>query len=369
MDKEQPSEFSAQERFILQIRECAGRLAYVQEREQILSDCAKFFADFAGSEDVLIIDLSRDSLDLYRSAEAGAKDQSGATVILEESVAPLFDLLRDRYMSELGIRIFNRKILEAPEGIEEDLIAEALEQLGMAQGFILPLTVARNFGTENVMGILLINNVPSHRFADPAHLALLRMAADLLSVTADNMDLGNSLARLRPNDLMTGLASRNRFASQLAQEVSRAEFLNRTFALVLVDIDNFKSLAIRQGYRYGDLVVKTVADDILLEARPIDLVCRWGSKEFIILLPELSSKQALEFAERCRNKIGAHAITPDDYREEIFVGTSFGIVVYPEHGRNSEVLLRHAELALLHAQLSGRNQSALWSDKWLAADA
>lgn len=367
MDKDLRSEFSAQERFIIAIRDCAYRLATRQDREDILNDTACCFADFSGASDALIIDISREALELYRSAEEGEEPES--TVILEESIVPILDLLRDRYLSELGIRIFNQRIVDPPEGIPDDLITEALEELGMTHGFIMPLTVARHYFAENVQGFLLIKNIPSNRFADPAHLALLRMAADLLSLTGDNSELGNALARLRPTDQITGLASNHRLMSQLTEEVERATYLGRTFALILADIDNFKSLHLRQGYRFGDLVIKTVADDLLLESRPIDMVSRWGSEEYLVLMPEVAEADALDFAERSRKRVAEHPITPNDYLEEIFVSLSCGVVMFPAHGRNAEHLLRNAELALLQSKLNGRNQSTLWSADFLLADA
>ena len=367
MEKESNSQFSAQERFILAIRDCAYKLAADQDRQDILAECASLFAEFSAASDSLIIDISRDELEIYRSAEDGEDPES--TVILVESVAPLLDLLRDRYLDELGIRIFNQKIIVPPEGVADDALAEALEELGMTQGFILPLTIARHYFSENILGFLLIKNVPSNRFADPGHLALLRMAADLLSLTADNAELGSALARLRPTDQVTGLASKNRLLLHLSEEVQRAKYLQRPFALVLGDIDNFKSLNVRQGYRFADLVLKTVADDMLAESRPIDIVSRWGSEEFLVLMPEAAAEEAFDFAERCRKKILEHPITPNDYLEEIFVSLSFGVVVYPDHGRNIEHLLRNAELALLQSKLNGRNQSMLWSEEWLLADA
>lgn len=367
MEKETPSQFSAQERFILAIRDCAYKLSADQDREDILAVCASLYDEFCAASDVIIIDISRDELEIYRSSEEGEDPES--TVILVESVVPLLDLLRDRYLEELGIRIFNQKIVDPPEGVADDCITEALEELGMTQGFILPLTIARHYFAENILGFVLIKNVPSNRFADPGHLALLRMATDLLSLTADNAELGSALARLRPTDQVTGLASKNRLLAHLSEEVARASYLQRSFALVLGDIDDFKSLNLRQGYRFADLVLKTVADDILAESRPIDIVSRWGSEEFLILMPETSAEDAFDFAERCRRRIAEHPITPNDYLEEIFVSLSFGVVVYPEHGQTLEHLLRNAELALLQSKLNGRNQSMLWSEEWLLADA
>ena len=361
MERDQISELSAQERFISKIRECAARLAIPHNREEVFNESSLLFTEFAGATDTLIIDTSRDTLDLYRSAEQDGETKASTTVILEESVEPILSLLRDRYMNAYGIRIFQQLIVEPPEGVEEDEISEALEELGMTQGIILPLTVARNFGSENVTGILLIFNVPPHRFADPGHLALLGLAADLLSVTADNADLGNALARLRPIDLVTGLASRSRLNTQLAQEIERATYLNRTFALVHADIDNLKMLNSHQGYRYGDLVIKVIAFDILAEARPIDTVSRWAGEEYLVLMPEVTCDEALDFAERCRKTVSEHAISPDDYHEEVFVTLSSGLVMFPDHGRSSELLLRNAELALLHSKLSGRNRTTVWS--------
>ncbi len=366
MNKAQPSEISAQERFIIAIRDCACRLAARQEREKILNETASCFAEFSSASDALIIDISRDSLELYRSSENGEEPET--TVVLEESVAPLLDLLRDRYLTELGIRVFNLRIVDPPDGIPDDFIAEALEELGVNQGFILPLTVARHYFAENVQGFLLLKNVPSHKFADPGHLALLRMATDLLSLTGDNTELGYALARLRPTDQTTGLASNHKLMSQLLEEVERAKYLNRSFALVLADIDNFKSFNLRQGYRFGDLVVKTVADDLLLESRPIDMVSRWGSEEYLVLLPEVGPAEAMDFAERCRKRVAEHPITPNDYLEEIFVSLSFGISLFPEHGNSAEHLLRNVELALLQSKLSGRNRSTVWSEEFLLAD-
>lgn len=365
MDKVQPSESSTQENFILRIRECAEKLAINQARDDVLSESAHVFADFAGAQDALIIDLSRETLDVYRSKE-DSNEANKATVVLEESVAPILDLLRDRYLHELGIRFFNKRIVNPPESVADDLLSEALDELGLTNGFILPLTIVRNFGSENILGILLINGVPSHRFADPAHLALLRMAADLLSLTADNADLGNALARLRPTDQMTGLASKNKLLSLLNQEVSRSNFLGRSFALILADIDDLRSVNMRQGYRYADLIIKTVAEDILLESRAIDTVCRWGGAEYLVLMPESSSDVALDFAERCRKRVAAHPITPNDYLEEIFITLSFGVVSYPEHGSSSELLLRNVDLCIVQAKLNGKNQSLVWQTEWSA---
>ena len=363
MENQELTSVAGQDDFIQRLRHCAQKLASrAPDRAEILTEAAKLFAAYASAADAVLMDFSRETLDIYRSGESAKGKGSGSTVIFEESVAPLVELLHDRFIDDLGIRVFDRKVIDAPNDIEDDVISQALDELGMNQGFVFPLKVVRNFGAQNIQGLLLIRDVPSAHFADPAKFALLRMALDLISLTSDNMDLGNSLSRLRTTDLMTGLASRNRFMSALAQEIERSEYLGRSFGVIHGDIDKAKLLNTDHGYRYGDLIIKTVAEDLLAEARPIDLVCRWGGEEYIMLLPELSAEDVFEVAERCRKRIETHPISPDEFRQEVFVSISFGVVAYPEHGITADHLYRNADLALLQAKMDGRNRSVLWSD-------
>lgn len=364
MEKQELTSVAGQDDFIQRLRACAQKLASrVPDRAEILTEAARLFASFASASDAVLMDFSRETLDIYRSGDVTrGKCTAASTVIFEESLTPLVELLHDRFIDDLGMRIFDRRIVDAPPDLDEEVISKALEELGMTQGFIFPLKVVRNFGAQNIQGLMLIKNVSSARFADPSHFALLRMALDLLSLTSDNMDLGNSLSRLRTTDQMTGLASRSRFTASLTQEIARSEYLGRTFGLIHGDIDKAKLFNIDHGYRYGDLIIKTVAEDLLAESRPIDLVCRWGGEEYIMLLPELSAQEVFDVAERCRKRIEEHPIAPDDFRQEVFVSISFGVVAYPEHGATADLLYRNADLALLQAKMDGRNRTVMWSE-------
>lgn len=358
-----------QENFIFGLRNCAADIAAIEKREEVLTEVANLFTEVSEASAALIIDFSREKLDLYRSTKGGSELALTSTaVILEESIGPLLELIQDRYIHQSGIKVANKQIVNPLENVDKNVLSAALDELGINQGFIIPLMISRNYGAENLFGILIINDVPSHLFADPAHLALLRLSADFLTLTADNMDMGNALARLKPTDQTTGLASRNRLLSTLAQELNRCEYLNSSFAILHADIDRLKELNSQDGYRYGDLVIKTVADLLLAESRPIDTVSRWAGEEYLILMPETGAENALEFAERCRKRINQEPITPDDYHQEIFVSISIGISLYPEHGTSTDILLRNAELALLHSKLNGRNQSSIWTESWKLAE-
>lgn len=180
MEKQELTGIAGQDDFIQRLRSCAQKLASrAPDRAEILSEAARLFANFATASDAVLMDFSRESLDVYRSGDVARSTGGSSTVIFEESLAPLVELLHDRYIDDLGIRVFDRRIIDAPQDMEEEVISQALEELGMNQGFILPMKVVRNFGAQNIQGLLLIKNVSSARFADPAHFGLLRMALDL----------------------------------------------------------------------------------------------------------------------------------------------------------------------------------------------
>ena len=349
--------------FIMSVRDCMERLS-LNDREEALIDAATLFANFAEASDALIVDLSKESIDLYRSREeSNRQHHQHSTVVMEESLAPVLEFIMDRCLDNTGLRIHNHNIIEPPEDVPHDLLQGSFEELGMSSGFVFPLAISRNYGTDKIQGLVLVRDAPSLRFADPLVFALLRMGVDLLSLSSDNCDLGSALSRLRSSDPLTGLATRHQLMAAIDKELERSAYFARSFALVMADIDELKSFVARNGQLFGDYAIKSVADELLAEARPVDVVCRYGSETFMVLLLECNAKAALDFAERCRQRIAQHMIMPRELDTDIFVTSSFGAVVFPEHGVRKETLLNKAELAILQSKLNGRNTVTLWSEE------
>ncbi len=354
---------SKQSEFIMSIRECMERLSW-SSKEEALVDAATICAEFAEASDALIIDLSKESIDLYRSSpESNRQHSQNSTVVLEESLAPVLEFIMDRCLDNTGLRIHNHRIIDPPDDIAPDLLQGSFEELGIASGFIFPLAITRNYGTDKIQGLVLVRNSPSSRFADPLVFALLRMGVDLLSLSSDNCDLGKALSRLRSSDPLTGLSTRHQLLLSLERELERAAFFGRSFALVMADIDELKSFLAINGHLFGDYAIKAVADELLAEARPVDVVCRFGGEEFLVLLPECQATAAQDFAERCRKRIADHMIMPRELDTDVYVTASFGVAVFPEHGLRKETLLNKVELALLASKLKGRNVVSIWQDE------
>lgn len=345
------------------MRDCTEKLSW-SDREEALIEASTIFANFAEASDAVIIDLSKETLDLYRSkSDSSAQTASQSpTVVMEESLVPVLEFIMDRCLDNTGMRIHNHKIIDPPEDVPADALEESFEELGMSSGFVFPLAITRNYGTDKIQGLVLIRNAPSRRFADPLVFALLRMGVDLLSLSSDNCDLGQALSRLRSSDSLTGLATRHQLFSAIDKELERSAFFARKFALVMADIDSLKSFVLKNGHLFGDYAIKAVADELMAEARPVDVVCRYGGEEFMVLLPECDEESAVAFAERCRRRISEHMIMPRELDTDVFVTASFGIVVFPAHGVRKETILNKAELAILQSKLNGRNTVTLWSD-------
>jgi len=125
-------------------------------------------------------------------------------------------------------------------------------------------------------------------------------------------------------------------------------------ALILIDIDHFKAINDQQGHQAGDLVLTALADLLSLHSRASDLVCRFGGEEFLVALPNTDLHVAAERAEQYRAALAG--IRLDWQGNQLTSTVSLGVSVFPDHGTELDVLLRHADLALYRAKHLGRNQ-------------
>ena len=159
-------------------------------------------------------------------------------------------------------------------------------------------------------------------------------------------------------DHLTGLANRRRFERQLDREVNRTLRYAHPFTLVMLDIDNFKSVNDRFGHNAGDEVIRGLGRVLQEGTRGIDLAARIGGEEFAILLVETGQSGALEVAERLRMMI----------REMIVPGVgqvtaSFGVAECPIGGQTAAEMLNSADVALYEAKRSGRDRVVVWQPK------
>jgi diguanylate cyclase (GGDEF)-like protein len=157
-------------------------------------------------------------------------------------------------------------------------------------------------------------------------------------------------------DPLTGLANRRVAESALETELRRADRFDEPLALLMTDLDDFKSINDRWGHPFGDEVLREFAASLRESIRDIDLSGRWGGEEFAVVLPGTDVEGGAALAERIRANLRARAITAPD-GEPVHVTASFGVAAYPQ-AEGKDDLVAAADAALYEAKRAGKDQVA-----------
>lgn len=163
-------------------------------------------------------------------------------------------------------------------------------------------------------------------------------------------DKNRQLEQLSITDPLTGLYNRNRLDTALEYEKGRSVRYNDIFSLVMIDIDNFKSLNDRFGHQIGDAALQQTGELIRNSVRFSDIPGRWGGEEFLIICPETYLEGASGLAERIRLE-AASQIFP----ESITLTVSAGAAEY-KNGEDRETLVKRVDDLLYKAKRAGKNQ-------------
>lgn len=167
------------------------------------------------------------------------------------------------------------------------------------------------------------------------------------------------LKLLAETDELTGLFNRRVFLRCLQFEESQFKRYGSEFSLIVLDLDKFKQVNDTYGHAGGDVVLKAVVDCLKDTQRASDISARIGGEEFVLILPKTSAKDALQVAERLREKISQLEITlPNDGQKVIRVTASLGVAGMSE--TLEENILRCADIALYQAKRNGRNRVELF---------
>jgi len=157
------------------------------------------------------------------------------------------------------------------------------------------------------------------------------------------------LHRLAITDELTGVFNRNHLNSVLSQEMARGRRYNKTFGLVMIDIDHFKSINDTLGHTAGDRVLQKVAQVLSTFIRRNDTLVRWGGEEFVVIAVEVDEKTLNHLCEKLR-----HRVEEDRYGSVDAVTVSIGATLLRKSD-TQDALLSRADTALYEAKGKGRN--------------
>ncbi|MBM7454551.1 diguanylate cyclase (GGDEF)-like protein/PAS domain S-box-containing protein [Oceanisphaera litoralis] len=186
------------------------------------------------------------------------------------------------------------------------------------------------------------------------------MIYDVTDVAGSRLALeqaNKQLARLSITDNLTGLLNRGAWENLLDAEFCRYQRYGHTCSLILIDIDNFKSINDQYGHPAGDEVIRHLAATIRGVLRSTDQSGRYGGEEFGIILPETDTEGAVVIAERLRRAVEAAVITTQSI--EIRYTISSGIATLDKNISHTTEWLRQSDTALYAAKRGGKNRVEL----------
>jgi len=165
---------------------------------------------------------------------------------------------------------------------------------------------------------------------------------------------------LANHDPLTGLPSLRLGMDRLEQAILNATRHELTMALMFIDLDGFKDINDKYGHMAGDTVLQEVGQRMIFETRTTDTIARIGGDEFMAVLTNVKKAEAVS---QVANKILRRIKEPFYFQEhELTIGASIGIVLCPQHGNSSSVLLQKADEAMYQVKKSGKNSYAFFTE-------
>lgn len=213
---------------------------------------------------------------------------------------------------------------------------------------------------EMVVGVMNMSRYSTGGFT-PTEMRLLELLSDQAAIAVINARLHLAVSNQALSDTLTGLPNRRALDARMDNEVQRSDRYGRPFAVLMMDMDGFKSINDTWGHIFGDQVLHELGQFMLTSLRASDFLARYGGDELTMILPETDASVASQVGEKIREQLASFEVTfPDGTKKNL--GVSGGIAIYPRHGRTSSDLLRAADEALYRAKKHSRGAFVLARD-------
>lgn len=203
--------------------------------------------------------------------------------------------------------------------------------------------------TVGVLGIEL-----GHRGITAREWRMLTALSSVLGRALKTSEAFETMREATLVDPLTGCATRAEGLRRFEAELRRAERSKTSLAVLMIDLDHFKSINDRYGHNTGDAVLSAVGETLLGTLRASDIRSRWGGEEFLVVLPESTIERASSAAESLRQRIAATTVR--DGTTAVHVTTSIGITIARPGETDIPRLLGRADTALYQAKSEGRNR-------------
>jgi diguanylate cyclase (GGDEF)-like protein len=184
---------------------------------------------------------------------------------------------------------------------------------------------------------------------------ILRSLAGQATLALENVELHYQVRRQAVTDELTGLANHGRFQELLHAEMEQVRRYRHPVGLIMLDLDDFKSINDTYGHPQGDVVLEQVARVLRETSREVDIPARYGGEEMAVILPHTNLAGAYAIAERLRRAIQALTIPRRDGQAALRITASFGVAASADGDKDA--LISGADAALYAAKRRGKNRA------------
>ena len=286
---------------------------------------------------------------------------SGAFVLLVHDLMPPSAMGAAKYVLEGTVALTFATFLVLLTGGHESPFFFTFPLIVGAAALVVRATATFVLAISAAIGYIVATTLGS---GPPTPIQMATVAVDLtaLSLLAyvgsvigrEQRRSRDAALRLSAIDPLTGLFNRSFFFAAIEREKARSARSGRGFCLLMLDLDELKTINDRAGHHAGDAALRSVADTIEGGIRRIDVAARYGGDEFVALLPETDPTGGWVLAEKIRLGVSSREI--QDLVEPPTV--SIGVVSFPRDGASADALMISADRAMYASKRAGRNRVA-----------